>query len=94
MWRYCGSPIGILHPPTALAALDEEKCTHMPAVPAMIQALLANPGFDINKTRSLHSVCLSGALVRLLSVEMCKTGFGTEPAIPTFGMTEGVNAFL
>ena len=49
--------------------------------------------FDIEKTRSLHSVYLSGAFIHPLLVEICKTTFGAKYAIPTFGMTEGVDAF-
>ena len=66
----------------------------MPAVPVMIQALLAHSAFNIEKTRSLHSVYLSGTLVQLSLVELCKTRLDAKYAIPTFGMTEGVDAIL
>ena len=58
-WRRGGSvilPSPFFTPQTVLAALDEEKCTHMPVVPVMVQALLAHPAFSVEKTRSLHSV--------------------------------------
>ena len=95
---WCGGtvvlPSATFSPLAVLATLDEEKCIHMPAVPVMIQALLAHPAFSIEKTRSLHSVYLSSTLVQLSLVELCKTRLDAKYAIPTFGMTEGVDAFL
>ena len=66
----------------------------MPAVPVMIQALLAHSAFNIEKTRSLHLVYLSDTLVQPSLVKLCKSRLGAKYAIPTFGMTEGVDAFL
>ncbi|KAG4433661.1 hypothetical protein IFR05_010849 [Cadophora sp. M221] len=73
---------------TTLAALRNEKPSHFPGVPAMIDALLSHPDFNSSITSCLKNVVLGGTTIAPEHLRMCTDGVRCTKASTTYGMTE------
>ncbi|KAI4182316.1 MAG: hypothetical protein LQ348_004869 [Seirophora lacunosa] len=76
-----------------IEAIDKLKCTHTNAIPTMILALLKQPTFHPQKTRSLRRVALGGTIIspgivaaatdpNLLSASEATAGYGMSEGLP------------
>jgi acyl-CoA synthetase (AMP-forming)/AMP-acid ligase II len=74
---------------STLRALIREKCTYMSAIPAIINAILAQPDFPGPDALSLRYVTLGSTLISKSDIVLCRDKLGSEDAIQCFGMSEG-----
>ncbi|KAI4168688.1 MAG: hypothetical protein LQ343_006191 [Gyalolechia ehrenbergii] len=74
----------------ALAAIESAGCTHMVAVPSMIQAMIVHPSLARINLDSLRSIDLSGAMIFNEMVKLCMDKLKTTHVAATYGMTEGI----
>jgi acyl-CoA synthetase (AMP-forming)/AMP-acid ligase II len=74
----------------SLYALEQEKCTHMAAVPTLIQALVAHPTFPGKEALNLSYVSIGGTLIKENDVVFTKAKLGADAVIQAFGLTEGI----
>jgi acyl-CoA synthetase (AMP-forming)/AMP-acid ligase II len=75
-------------PASTLEALKLESCSHMPAVPSLLHALL--DAMDSNKVvaQSLLHIEFSGAMISTAVVNQAKTQLGVSIVSAHYGMTE------
>lgn len=72
----------------SLQALRLEKCTDLPAVPAMITAMRSHPDFTKETTSCVKLVTLGGTTVLPGHYKMAIQEMGVGRAVGTFAMTE------
>ncbi|KAL8735417.1 MAG: hypothetical protein Q9166_000963 [cf. Caloplaca sp. 2 TL-2023] len=72
-----------------LSAIESAECTHMLAVPSMIQALVSHPSLPTTNLQSLQSVDLGGTIILPEIVEACMDKLGAQYSSVGYGMTEG-----
>ncbi|KAH8899808.1 acetyl-CoA synthetase-like protein [Thozetella sp. PMI_491] len=72
-----------------LRALVDEKCTFMSAIPALVQAIIAQPDFPGKAALSLRYVTLGSTMINEADIKLCKEKLGSCYAIQAFGMSEG-----
>ncbi|KAI4249806.1 MAG: hypothetical protein L6R40_000595 [Gallowayella cf. fulva] len=73
----------------SLAAIESACCTHMPAVPSMIQALVSHPALSDTNLQSLQSIDLAGTMVLPEILAACMDYLKVPDATVIYGMTEG-----
>ncbi|KAL8867062.1 MAG: hypothetical protein Q9174_005905 [Haloplaca sp. 1 TL-2023] len=73
----------------SLDAIGRERCTHMCAVPSMIQALVAHPSLPDAKLDSLQSIDLAGTMIPPEIIEACMNELKAQYSSVLYGMTEG-----
>ncbi|KAL8825140.1 MAG: hypothetical protein Q9170_007915, partial [Blastenia crenularia] len=73
----------------SLAAIESAGCTHMLAVPSMIQAMATHPSSAMANLNSLLSIDLSGTMIFRETVETCMHTLKAPYVAATYGMTEG-----
>ncbi|KAL8958716.1 MAG: hypothetical protein Q9183_005782, partial [Haloplaca sp. 2 TL-2023] len=73
----------------SLDAIGRERCTHMCAVPSMIQALVTHPLLPDAKLGSLQSIDLAGTMILPEIIEACMDRLETPYTSVLYGMTEG-----
>ncbi len=74
---------------SSLSAIESALCTHMPAVPSMIQALVTHPSLPDTKLDSLHSIDLAGTVILPEIIETCMEKMKAPYSSVVYGMTEG-----
>ncbi|KAL8896089.1 MAG: hypothetical protein Q9207_007883 [Kuettlingeria erythrocarpa] len=75
-----------------IEAIERFECTHMSAIPTMVLALLRQPTFDPERTRSLRMVLLGGTIISpsIMAAATNPKLLGASEALATFGMSEGL----
>ena len=73
---------------SSLSAIGSEHCTHMPAVPSMIQALITHPSLSATKLESLQSIDLAGTMILPSIIESCMDELEAPYSSVLYGMTE------
>jgi acyl-CoA synthetase (AMP-forming)/AMP-acid ligase II len=73
---------------TSLNALETHQCTHMSAIPTLVQALLSHPKFPGKESLALRYVSLGGTLIKEEDVQLCRR-LGSDTVIQAYGMSEG-----
>ncbi|KAL8988730.1 MAG: hypothetical protein Q9169_008505, partial [Polycauliona sp. 2 TL-2023] len=74
---------------SSLSAIESARCTHMPAVPSMIQALVTHPSLSATKVDSLQSIDLAGTMILPEIIEACMDKLKARYSSAVYGMTEG-----
>ncbi|KAL8867637.1 MAG: hypothetical protein Q9174_005528, partial [Haloplaca sp. 1 TL-2023] len=76
-----------------LKAIAAEHCTHITAVPTIVQALVSHPDFSSGNLRTLRHVTLGGTGISPEVIRLCQDttghGLGAIAAVPLYGMSEG-----
>ncbi|KAI4128769.1 MAG: hypothetical protein LQ338_002564 [Usnochroma carphineum] len=72
-----------------LSAIESARCTHMLAVPSMIQSMAAHPALRKSRLDSLKMVDLAGTMILPGIVQLCMDSLRVPNAAATYGMTEG-----
>ncbi|KAL8804138.1 MAG: hypothetical protein Q9182_002772 [Xanthomendoza sp. 2 TL-2023] len=72
----------------SLSAIGSEKCTHLPAVPSMIHALITHPSLSKTNLESLHSIDLAGTMVLPEIITACMDKLKAPFVSASYGMTE------
>ncbi|KAL8698660.1 MAG: hypothetical protein Q9224_001755, partial [Gallowayella concinna] len=73
----------------SLSAIESAKCTHMLAVPSMIQALVTYPSLSNTNLESLQSIDLAGTMILPEIIKACMDDLKAPYASVVYGMTEG-----
>ncbi|KAL8643052.1 MAG: hypothetical protein Q9226_008438, partial [Calogaya cf. arnoldii] len=74
---------------SSLSAIESALCTHMPAVPSMIQALVTHPSLSHMNLGSLQSIDLAGTMILPEIIEACMDKLKAPYSSVVYGMTEG-----
>ena len=87
-------PSKAFEPGSTLDAIENQKCTHMAAVPSMIYGLRNHPSFSKRRLKSLISIDLGGAAIHPEILRTCldPLQFGALSASTSFGMTESTTS--
>ena len=94
-WSFWTSGATVVYPSrtfdarASLDAIGRERCTHMCAVPSMIQALVTHPLLPDAKLGSLKSIDLAGAMILPEIIEACMDKLEAPYSSVLYGMTEG-----
>ncbi|KAI4266221.1 MAG: hypothetical protein L6R38_008876 [Xanthoria sp. 2 TBL-2021] len=94
-WAFWVSGATVVYPArtfdarSSLSAIESALCTHMPAVPSMIQALVTHPSLSDTKLDSLLSIDLAGTMIAPEIVEACMDKIKAPYSSVIYGMTEG-----
>ncbi|KAL8732812.1 MAG: hypothetical protein Q9181_003814 [Wetmoreana brouardii] len=72
-----------------LSAIEREACTHMPAVPSMIKALINHSSLGTKDLQSIQSIDLAGTIISPEIVEACIDRLAAPHTSAVYGMTEG-----
>ncbi|KAH7408065.1 hypothetical protein BKA64DRAFT_438716 [Cadophora sp. MPI-SDFR-AT-0126] len=84
----------VVHPSAAydagstLAALQSEKSSHFPGVPAMVDALVSHPEFSSDITKCLQNIILGGTTITPEHMRVCTDVLRCTKVSNTYGMTE------
>ena len=82
-------PSRTFDPRASLAAIEAASCTHMLAVPSMIQAMVAHPLLESVSLSSLDSIDLGGTMIFDDMIRTCINKLKADNVAATYGMTEG-----
>ncbi|KAL8846483.1 MAG: hypothetical protein Q9221_008427 [Calogaya cf. arnoldii] len=74
---------------SSLSAIESALCTHMPAVPSMIQAMVTHPSLSDTNLDSLQSIDLAGTMILPEIIEACMNKLEAPCSSVVYGMTEG-----
>ncbi|KAL8896219.1 MAG: hypothetical protein Q9207_007812, partial [Kuettlingeria erythrocarpa] len=72
-----------------LSVIARLGCTHMLAVPSMIQAMTTHPALHKESLRSIEMIDLAGTMILPNIVKLCMDELGVARVAATYGMTEG-----
>ncbi|KAL8783246.1 MAG: hypothetical protein Q9213_004758 [Squamulea squamosa] len=93
-WAFWVSAATVVYPSrtfdarASIAAIERAECTHMPAVPSMIHALITRPSLSTAKLDSLHSIDLAGTMILPEIIEACMDKLKALCSSAVYGMTE------
>lgn len=84
-------PSAVFAVDATLRALVDEKCTFMAAVPTMLRALVALPGFPGPEAlrKTLTFVTMGGTTITEADIGLCRDQLGARDATQGFGLSEG-----
>ncbi|KAL8717189.1 MAG: hypothetical protein Q9225_005551 [Loekoesia sp. 1 TL-2023] len=82
-------PSGMFDPRATLTAIESAGCTHMLAVPSMIQAMVAHTSLSTTNLESLKSIDLAGTMIFPEVIEKCIDKLKAPHVAATYGTTEG-----
>src|SRR4051794_21591378 len=92
-WRHTGGTAifasQTFHIGSTIRALLAEQVTIMSAVPTLVKALLANPGWPGKEKLALTLVTIGGTVITREDIRLCREGLGALDAVQGFGMSEG-----
>ncbi|KAL8769576.1 MAG: hypothetical protein Q9209_004508 [Squamulea sp. 1 TL-2023] len=94
-WAFWVSAATVVYPSrifdarASFAAIERAECTHMPAVPSMIQALINHSSLSTAKLDSLYSIDLAGTLILPEIIAACMDKLEAPNSSTVYGMTEG-----
>ncbi|KAL8668912.1 MAG: hypothetical protein Q9168_006479, partial [Polycauliona sp. 1 TL-2023] len=74
---------------SSLSAIERAHCTLMPAVPSMVQALVAHPSLSGINLNSLQTIDLAGTMILPEIIEACMDILKAPYTSVAYGMTEG-----
>ncbi|KAI4174443.1 MAG: hypothetical protein LQ346_008233, partial [Caloplaca aetnensis] len=72
-----------------ISVIERTRCTHMLAVPSMIQAMTTHPALHKESLRSIEMIDLAGTMILPNIVKLCMDELGVARVAATYGMTEG-----
>ncbi len=72
-----------------ISIIERAGCTHMLAVPSMIQAMTTHPALHRESLRSIEMIDLAGTIILPNIVKLCMDELGVARVAATYGMTEG-----
>ncbi|PMD40355.1 acetyl-CoA synthetase-like protein, partial [Hyaloscypha variabilis F] len=81
-------PAAAFSPASSISAISLERCTDLPAVPAIIHAMLAHPDLAKVDTSCLKCVLMGATTILPETLRMAMRELGAERASEAYGMTE------
>ncbi|PPJ51770.1 hypothetical protein CBER1_09680 [Cercospora berteroae] len=83
-------PSASFDPAASLRAIDQERCTNLPSVPAILQAIAAHPSALSTDTSSLRNIELGATTILLEHIRLCWTGLRCRSMSNSYAATEAV----